>query len=165
MKRIAFFALAFLTFISTSQASHVPGGNITYECVGPNQYLLTLTLFEDCGTAFTSNTNQTIQIANDCGCTSLTSISMPNLVFQQDPAERNDYLVDLARYFEGDPIVSVVWLSEPGLLITPGDANDIQAVVWVEGGTDKVNYDVSVILTSARNRRKKVRFLVAINEE
>ena len=36
----------------TMYASHVPGGNITYQCVGPNQYEVTLTLFEDCGTAF-----------------------------------------------------------------------------------------------------------------
>lgn len=90
MKRIAFFALAFLGLISTSFASHVPGGNITYECVGPNQYLLTLTLFEDCGTAFTTNTNQTIDIENDCGYTGLTSVSAANTVFQQEVSQLCD---------------------------------------------------------------------------
>ncbi len=89
MKRLALAAIA-LCFTITSLASHVPGGNITYECIGPNQYLITLTLFEDCGTAFTSNTNQTIQIDNDCGYTGLTSLSLTNTVFQQEVSQLCD---------------------------------------------------------------------------
>ncbi|MBX7094606.1 MAG: gliding motility-associated C-terminal domain-containing protein [Flavobacteriales bacterium] len=71
----------------TASASHVPGGNITYECVGPNQYAITLTLFEDCGTAFESNGNQTITITNDCGITGLTSLTLTNTIFQQEVSQ------------------------------------------------------------------------------
>ena len=59
--------LLFLTFIiSFSQeirATHVPGGNITYESVGPNSYIFTLTVFEDCsGTISVPQTAQNLII-------------------------------------------------------------------------------------------------------
>ena len=79
-----------LLFSTISFASHVPGGNITYECVGPNQYLITLTLFEDCGTAFTSNVNQTVVIDNDCGYTGLINVSLPNTMFQEEVSQLCD---------------------------------------------------------------------------
>lgn len=77
------FALI-LSFLSLySLGSHVPGGNITYECVGPNTYVVTLTLFEDCGTAFESNGPENITISNDCGFAN-PSGSLPNTVYQQE---------------------------------------------------------------------------------
>ncbi|MFT5599814.1 MAG: gliding motility-associated-like protein [Flavobacteriales bacterium] len=79
--------LSFISFAFGAYASHVPGGNITYQCVGPNQYEITLTLYEDCGSAFTSNANQTIQIANDCGITGLTTQSLTNTIFQQEVSQ------------------------------------------------------------------------------
>ncbi|MCB9188075.1 MAG: gliding motility-associated C-terminal domain-containing protein [Flavobacteriales bacterium] len=79
--------LTFFSFIVSTYASHVPGGNITYECLGNNQYLLTLTLFEDCGTAFESGSNQSVSIANDCGYTSLTTVSLTNTIFQQEVSQ------------------------------------------------------------------------------
>ena len=90
-----FFFLVFL-FLSTfsAYASHVPGGNITYQCVGPNTYVVTLTLFEDCGTAFETNGPEPITISNNCGYNSVTingqsqsistSVMLQNLVFQQE---------------------------------------------------------------------------------
>jgi len=90
MKR-ATFLLAILLFIAIFsnplKASHVPGGNITYECVGPNQFEITLTLFEDCGTAFESGGAQTISIVNDCGFSTITSASLTNVIFQQEVSQ------------------------------------------------------------------------------
>lgn len=87
MKKIltlfAFFSLAF----NALWASHVPGGNITYECLGNNQYLVTLTLFEDCGTAFETSADESISISNDCGITGLTTASLTNTVFQQEVSQ------------------------------------------------------------------------------
>lgn len=79
---IPILAIAFNAF-----ASHVPGGNITYECLGNNQYLITLTLFEDCGTAFETNADEPITISNDCGYTTVTSASLTNTVFQQEVSQ------------------------------------------------------------------------------
>ncbi|CAG5079918.1 T9SS type B sorting domain-containing protein [Parvicella tangerina] len=86
MKKI----LSLLTVLSVSLsmwASHVPGGNITYECLGNNQYLITLTLFEDCGTAFETSADEPISISNDCGIAGLTTLSLTNTVFQQEVSQ------------------------------------------------------------------------------
>ena len=55
---------------------------MSYECVGPNQFLVTLTIYEDCASAFISSANQTISVSNDCGITGLTSASLTNVVYQ-----------------------------------------------------------------------------------
>lgn len=87
MNKFALSLIIFLTLFTKGFASHVPGGNITYECLGGNQYMITLTLFEDCGTAFESNGNQSITITNDCGITGLTTASLTNTVFQQEVSQ------------------------------------------------------------------------------
>ena len=51
-------------------ATHIQGGNITYQCVGPNEYEITLTLTADCGaTPIDTSIAQIIQIKDDCGST------------------------------------------------------------------------------------------------
>jgi gliding motility-associated-like protein len=80
------FSILFL-IPTSSYASHVPGGNITYECVGPNQYAITLTLYEDCGSAFEGNGSQFITINNDCGIAGLTSATLPNVIYQQEVSQ------------------------------------------------------------------------------
>lgn len=77
----------FYAMLSSSFASHVPGGNITYTCIGPNQYEITLTLYEDCGTAFEGNGTQTIYIDNDCGYASPTTLTLNNTIYQQEVSQ------------------------------------------------------------------------------
>lgn len=93
MKKILSSVIFLLAFFA-SWASHVPGGNISYQCLGNNQYLITLTLYEDCGSAFISSPpnypvppNETVYIANDCGYGSPTSISLPNLSYNQEVSQ------------------------------------------------------------------------------
>ena len=97
MKKHIFFLVFLFLFAFSAKASHVPGGNITYQCVGPNTYVVTLTLFEDCGTAFETNGPEPITISNNCGYTSVvingqtqnisTSVSLQNLSFQQEVSQ------------------------------------------------------------------------------
>ncbi len=79
------FLLSLILIISFSQefmATHVPGGNITYKCVGGNNYIITLTVFEDCSGAITvPNTPQTLTVSNSCGFNSLNSITLPVLSY------------------------------------------------------------------------------------
>lgn len=86
MIRLLFLATLLLSFLKYS-ASHIPGGNITYECLGNDQYIVTLTLFEDCGTAFIAGGPETIQIANDCGITGLTEALLPNTVYAEEVSQ------------------------------------------------------------------------------
>lgn len=81
------FILAFVVSFFQLRASHVPGGNITYECIGNDQYIITLTLFEDCGTNFIANAPENITVTNDCGITGLTTIALPNVIFQEEVSQ------------------------------------------------------------------------------
>jgi len=87
MKKVLNLIAIFLVFMTSVKASHVPGGNITYECIGNGQYVVTLTLYEDCGTAFESGGTQTIQIVNDCGIATPTTATLQNDVFQQEVSQ------------------------------------------------------------------------------
>lgn len=62
-------ALALVCPVFSVNATHIQGGNITYECLGANQYAVTLTMFFDCGTynINTAGFSQTITVTNDCG--------------------------------------------------------------------------------------------------
>ncbi len=74
---LLFFLIVIPNF---SQASHISGGDITYECIGPNQYFITLKLFRDCSGISMSSTSS-IVFTNSCGLTN------PTLTLNlQDPA-------------------------------------------------------------------------------
>ena len=79
--------LFFFTLLIYVKASHVPGGNISYENVGPNTFVITLTVFEDCGTAFISNASEPISVSNDCGIPFQSTIQLPNVVFQDEVSQ------------------------------------------------------------------------------
>lgn len=51
---------------SSTMASHVSGGEITYVCLGNNQYLVTLNLFRDCSGA-SMGTSMSVNFRSTCG--------------------------------------------------------------------------------------------------
>ena len=67
-------------------ASHVPGGQITYQCVGPDTYKIILNVYEDCGTAFIGTAPEFITITNDCGLANPGggSVSATQTIYQQE---------------------------------------------------------------------------------
>lgn len=89
MKKILIiFILVLLSGINfRALSSHIIGGNISYECVGPNQYLVTLTMLEDCSTAFEANTNQNIIITNSCGYVFPANLTVNNTLYQQEVSQ------------------------------------------------------------------------------
>lgn len=91
MKKI-FIILFVLLFGANSYASHIPGGNLTYQCTGnPNEYLVTMTLFVSCPS--TLGNQYTVTASNTCGLPNPT-ITLPQLGTQQEvsqicPAQQN----------------------------------------------------------------------------
>ncbi len=73
MKKILTLLFAILIFFSSNhtQASHLAGGNITYRNIAPNQYIITLTMYRDCGGAniqpFNPLGNVNVWYRNNCG--------------------------------------------------------------------------------------------------
>ncbi|MFN3917870.1 MAG: PKD domain-containing protein [Flavobacteriales bacterium] len=86
IKSIFAFLLFTFTSVASVKASHVPGGNVTYQCVGPNQFLITLTLFEDCAWAFEGSGNQFLTATNTCGLPN-PQISLANTIYQQEVSQ------------------------------------------------------------------------------
>jgi hypothetical protein len=84
-RNLIFSALLFV-LCGNLMASHVPGGNITYEYVGPNTWVITLTVFEDCGNSFMTNAAEQITATNTCGLNS-PNISLPNVIFQDEVSQ------------------------------------------------------------------------------
>lgn len=68
------------SFISISHASHVAGGEITYNCVGPNQYQVTLVLYRDCNGITLSNTEVINYRSTTCGVNSSLSLALQTTV-------------------------------------------------------------------------------------
>ena len=50
---------------SIAHGTHISGANIEYECLGSDQYLITLNIFQDCSDANVSGTHS-IRVVPDC---------------------------------------------------------------------------------------------------
>ena len=74
--RWGLYLFLLLGFIPVVHASHFMGGDVTYECLGNNQYLVKLTVYRDCNsnTAFLDNLNFEI---NEGSCGSIYTIFLP----------------------------------------------------------------------------------------
>ncbi|NPU91388.1 MAG: hypothetical protein HPY82_05685 [Gammaproteobacteria bacterium] len=85
--------------------------------------------------------------------------------FEQDSAERYDYLVDLRRWLELDTLASVEWSTTPGLDYQAGGFNAGQCVVWLSNGTAGLNYKVTAMITTVGGRTHKAWFFVSMTVE
>lgn len=58
-----------------ARATHISGGEIYWDCIGPNQYEITLVVYRDCA-GINLNSNYTLPITSPCGSTSV-NVSTP----------------------------------------------------------------------------------------
>src|SRR4051812_43527223 len=79
MKKITLllFLACSLFFSSTIKASHIAGGELSYVCLGGNQYQLNLNLFVD-WLGFDPGATQTITCVSSCGATVTASVNVTN---------------------------------------------------------------------------------------
>lgn len=69
MKNIYFYLVLFISFFTINEvkATHLLGADISYECIGPNQYRVTLVVYRDCNGVNVS-TSQTVNYSSaTCG--------------------------------------------------------------------------------------------------
>ena len=67
--------LATLSLGLATRASHISGGEIYYDCIGPNQYRITLVVYRDCAGIGVNNTYD-VKLTSPCGNRVLT-VSTP----------------------------------------------------------------------------------------
>ena len=67
MKKAILFLIIFLSFSSQkSYATHALGGDLRYEQIAPNQYLITLRVYRDCN-GINLNSSATVKWTGTCG--------------------------------------------------------------------------------------------------
>lgn len=64
-------------FTKNAKASHIAGGDLSYTCLGGNQYMLNLNLFVDC-LGFDPGATQTITATSTCGGSTTVSLTVTN---------------------------------------------------------------------------------------
>ena len=69
-----FLFLLFVLVAFKSNASHVMGGEITYQCIGGNTYIFELTFYRDCNGSDVTISPEVLRVWNN---PTLTSISIP----------------------------------------------------------------------------------------
>ncbi len=70
-KLLALISLVLLMGTVQVKASHISGGEIYWQCIGPNQYQVTMVLYRDCAGIPVSLT-ETIQVTSPCGNQTVT---------------------------------------------------------------------------------------------
>lgn len=94
MKNLRLFLLIpFIALATQSKASHIIGGEITYECLGSNQYLVTLILYRDC-TSFTPFDNPAYMSVFTQSGTYITNFTLTAPVITGIPAESDNPCLD-----------------------------------------------------------------------
>jgi gliding motility-associated-like protein len=71
MKKIITLLVIFFALISNSNASHVAGCDLTYQCLGGNTYQITLSFYRDCS-GVTADASSTVNFTSSCGSSSVT---------------------------------------------------------------------------------------------
>jgi gliding motility-associated-like protein len=73
--RILFTLLSAMLLSMSLKASHIAGGEITYTCLGGNQFQINLNLFVDCA-GFNPGASQTINFVSTCGGTATATVNV-----------------------------------------------------------------------------------------
>ena len=79
MKKFNFFLIVFLSFFTKqTYATHALGGDLMYEQIAPNQYLITLRIYRDCN-GIALNNSATIKWTGSCGTGSASATRISNI--------------------------------------------------------------------------------------
>ena len=83
MKRILFVLIFLSTLIFSRQsfASHLMGGDITWQCIGTDSYLVTMTIFRDCNGIPLATQDITVR---DCNLDSINTGTSAKKIFARD---------------------------------------------------------------------------------
>ena len=87
--------------------------------------------------------------------------------FDQQPADRLDYGVDLTKWLvAGDSVLTATASAIPlGLTLDVTDVNTSIPRVWVSGGSDNNEYQITLQVTTVVGRIKEFEFKISVIEK
>ncbi len=77
MKKLIFITFFTLLIVQNVKASHIAGGDLSYTCLGGNQYQINLNLFVDC-LGFDPGNDQSIYFTSTCGGSANLTVNATN---------------------------------------------------------------------------------------
>jgi len=86
--------------------------------------------------------------------------------FTKQPVEVKDYDIDYSEWLTaGDNVQSATVVVAPaGLTVESVFVNDPRVKIWVSGGTDTLQYKLTVTMTSADGRVKQDEFKIRVKD-
>jgi len=86
--------------------------------------------------------------------------------FTKQPVEVKDYDIDYSEWLTaGDNVQSATVVVTPaGLTVESVFVNDPRVKIWVSGGTDTLQYKLTVTMTSADGRVKQDEFKIRVKD-
>lgn len=120
MKRFLLFALMVLCKIPNANASHAIGGEITYKCLGTNQYQIQFKFYRDCS-GIPAPSTMDIDITNSCGFT----VSPLNLLpTPTSPIQISPVCSGATTTCNGGAYVGIEEWVYTGTIVLPGECID-----------------------------------------
>jgi hypothetical protein len=74
------------------------------------------------------------------------------IAYTKDPDALLDYTVNWASLLGNDTIASVAWVVPAGITQASAANTTTTATIWLSGGTDGVDYDVTCRVTTSGGR-------------
>jgi large repetitive protein len=143
--------LAALTLFASThlevRADHYAGASITYNCVGPNQYQITLDLYLDCAGA--AITPQNLSFTNNCG-TSFTLNGVPMILQEEVSQLCGSQLANSSC--NGGPLPGVMhYQFQTTLLLTPCNSWNISWSICCRNTTQNVQLTPGMYVNATLN--------------
>ncbi len=76
LKRFTVFLVFLFTLSFNASASHYSGAELTYSCIGPNQYRITLNIYRDCNGISLDNTHLVNYSSASCGVNASITLNL-----------------------------------------------------------------------------------------
>ena len=76
-----------------------------------------------------------------------------------------DYKIDFSAWLAGDTIISVVWTVPTGIINVSEINTPTTATIYLSGGTENNNYQISCYVTTALGKNDTVKFRVVIEND
>lgn len=78
MLRILLFSLL-LALVNNARGSHISGGDISYQCVGQDSFLVTVDLYRDCSSNVSMTATEQAELTSTCGGNSKVTLNLVNV--------------------------------------------------------------------------------------
>ncbi|PCI92640.1 MAG: hypothetical protein COB15_17410, partial [Flavobacteriales bacterium] len=123
MKKVLLIITILLSSFSSSYASHIPGGNVTWECTGnPNEFLMTVKVYLSCsGITSALPTSINASITNTCGLTNpaLLLNLIPSTPGNPSPADVSQICKDDSSMCDGGSLPGVMEYTYQTIITLP----------------------------------------------